>query len=398
MRSNQILANRTISILFASIFTLALVACKGAEFSSNDKQKNKNRQSGDGLSEGQNNPGGNDSGDNVVIDTRGNIVDMKDKTIDSDGNIIDGQGKILGQVDSINGKDWDGSTEGLGGGAGGLGGGTNEFGLLVEKKLTQKNSHQKRTDVFWTIDTSGSMENEITQVKKNIRPMIDRLEKETDTRIGLMTFVAGADMPQSIFPPLGVLSGVSFKISDSLRSDLFHVEDRLVMSRDSLSLYTNFLNGNGPNFYRNDSAKFLIVVTDDDSDMGDDSFLNEVSKKINLADFKVFGFVGKGTSDCNIANRGKVYANLAKRTGGKIFDICHNDWSKHFQDLTAEIITTVSSGFVVSRQIKSIAKITIDGNTLNQNDYSFEGNIISINESSIRDAGLTVEIHYVPQT
>lgn len=384
---------RIANIFLMTLLGLALVACDGAEFSPNDKVKNKSKKSSDDLISDQSNPGGND----VVIDTKGNVVDMSDKTIDNEGNILDSQGKILGQVDSINGKNWTEKLGGKVGEAGRIGGGTDRTDFLVERKLTQKNTYQKRTDIFWTLDTSFSMSNELKEVSENISPMIDRLQKETDTRIGLMTFVSNGEPRQVPRSHLGIPQHLRFEVSPALQADLFQLEHQLVLSKDSLSRFTDFLNGIGSNFYRNDSAKFLIVVTDDDSDMSAENFLSKVGAKLDLSDFKVFGFVGTATSNCNIAKRGKVYESLAQSTGGKIFDICEEDWAKHFEDLTTNIITTVTSNFEVSREIKSIADITVDGVNIDAKDYNFSGNKITINEALIKDVGLEIEIHYTPK-
>ena len=98
------------------------------------------------------------------------------------------------------------------------------------------------------------------------------------------------------------------------------------------------------NFFREDSKKIFVFVTDDDSHLPAKYFLDAM-KEFD-AEALYYSFAGESREACpSIARPGMVYKELADLSGGKMYNICTEDWSKELKELSVSIKKQADSRF-----------------------------------------------------
>lgn len=264
---------------------------------------------------------------------------------------------------------------------------------ITEVLQTIKKVETGKTDILWVLDNSGSMSNEIDLVSKNMNAFFKKMKSNSDARVGVISSIGD--------------SGNALTLSDEIREDLV-LSNTGVNSVNALNRTLEFLGvalpGGGRNFgvgkffFRKESSKVLVIVTDDESELPSDDFLARLKTVIDIKEFKLFGFTGttrRKKAKCSIAKKGQQYINLADMTSGKIFDICEEDWSQNFDLLADSIIDTIKSKYDVSRVIKEIISIEIGGKAVSKDKYRFVNKTITFTENLISDSNLEIKIKYL---
>ncbi len=273
--------------------------------------------------------------------------------------------------------------------------------LTVDAKEIFKYTAEKNpVDIVWLIDTSRSMVEECANVRSNFDSFINSLEANNDIKVAL---VASSNDPTGL--------GLQVKLSDSAKQRGHIQIDSVVSSNDPLyalsviscssadasSLCGNPISGvnqsKGPlafnpsnrgallNFYRPNSKKVFIIVTDDDAlKVTHDNLFSFLPQTHQGATF--FSFVSKqGTTaeklrelieNPNITGdelpqvKGSSYINLAKSSGGEAYDIYDSNWSKHFDTLKNSIEDIANAEFQLDGLNKLIS-VSLEGAKLTIN-------------------------------
>lgn len=250
---------------------------------------------------------------------------------------------------------------------------------MTETFTSKKSEKTAKTDILWVLDTSASMKNEIDHVNKNMRWLIEELDKHSDPKIAVMYENKSYFNIEVEFNPKGA------------QDDIDRTIKRYVHSKKALTEIEDFLDRK--TFFRKDAKANIIIVTDDDDDMDNDDFLKEAYYTFDKSQLKVFAFAGRN-NDCKIANKGREYEKVAKKTGGRVFDICDRDWKNHFEDLAAEILVSHSNEFNTKNQISKVVKVLINGNEISSDKYSTSGNRLKIENGVITEDNTEVTIEY----
>ncbi len=239
-----------------------------------------------------------------------------------------------------------------GGGAGGESGEAGAGGVAQCAGVTQKADQQKLpADIIWAIDTSGSMDEETTQVKNKMNAFAGGiLQTGIDVHVVLVAepltcpfgncnppFVSG----MCLAAPLG--SGMC--PNDSKAPYYLHVPDEVASTDALLVLKDSFPKWKG--MLRKSSVKHLVVVTDDDATSAPYGTQGDVATWIKdmtaLEPSSMTGFKLSSIycfSLCNAAaNEGKQWRELVKQTGGVQGDLCKQDFQPIFNELAKAIVT-----------------------------------------------------------
>jgi hypothetical protein len=251
-------------------------------------------------------------------------------------------------------------------------------------------------DVIWVVDTSGSMTQEAAHVRNNILRFANSFSG--DARMILIGNKGSSGNAVTIprgdsrFTQLDLTIGST----DSLRKLL-----QLWDGRHSLS-------GALAAAWRPGVPKALIIVSDDNSSISADQFLNSipdgVADEVKVV-HSIVGLENKSLSPC-MARSGAVYRELSKRTDGEIFNICETDWSGIFDQLAEKIESKLSNvlktDFKVSKsEIKKLLSVSLNGHELAAGDFSFAADRVAIKEAAFLKyaSGLstkfTIEIRYI---
>lgn len=189
-------------------------------------------------------------------------------------------------------------------------------------------------DILIFIDTSGSMGQETQTVVDSIQQFTEFI---ASSQLDYRVILVGATT--ICFPP--PLSS-SVGCPDRNGPRYFHV--RLgVASTDGLVRTIEGLD-RAESFARPDAQLHVIAVTDDESQISAETFLDDIG--VRRTDVVVHGIVATddngsvccGPRGCG-ARVGNVYARLADTTGGVLASICEADWLPTFQAIAESVAT-----------------------------------------------------------
>lgn len=216
-------------------------------------------------------------------------------------------------------------------------------GSCAEVKVEAENKKQP-ADIIFVIDNSGSMDYEEGEVKNHMNDFSGQIiDSGIDAHVVLLSnnnICIGAPLGSGQCP------------DDSKEPNYLHVNVG-IGSNDALSkLLANV--DKWQDMMRPDGAKHVIVVSDDDSNIGAGTFNTEFKALgPSYEDYKFHAIVGTwdvgdvfkcaGDPFCcaTIADEGKVYKSLVSMTGGVLGPLCDGGKQKFdqlFDTLSTEVV------------------------------------------------------------
>ncbi|MCA9660045.1 MAG: VWA domain-containing protein [Myxococcales bacterium] len=333
--------------LVSCVATLTLIACAGDDASESGSgsisasgfvtsasasNSGGTATSGDSDSgdSGDSDSGDSDSGDSgsTSSDSTSTTSDTSDATSDATTNPTGTTGTSDSTTDATTGSSGsDSDTE----------------GSCAEVKVEAENKKQP-ADIIFAIDNSGSMDYEEGAVQDNMNDFSNQIiQSGIDAHVVL---ISNNDI--CIAAPLG--SGQC--PNDNKPPSYLHVNDG-VGSNNALNKILDH-HADWKDMMRPDGAKHVVVVSDDNSDMGAAAF-DAAFKALgpSYEDYQFHAIVGtwdvgdvfECASDpfccATIADEGKVYKQLVNMTGGVLGPLCENGNQKFgplFNTLSMEVV------------------------------------------------------------
>lgn len=217
-------------------------------------------------------------------------------------------------------------------------------------------------DVIVSVDQSGSMSDDIANVKANINQLATFLQKTgLDYRVVMIGTVGSGSFDLCVPPPLGGPSCQS-------NGNQLRTVNRNVQSNDTLDIIVSTLGQTSGamawrDFLRPDSLKVFIPITDDDA-YGQTAASFE--QQLFAAPGGLFGtatarkyvfypitgaasFPSESTCGSNAVNNGKTYLELAKKSGGKWFPICATNFAPVFEEIGKNVASTVACELAIPK-------------------------------------------------
>jgi hypothetical protein len=200
-------------------------------------------------------------------------------------------------------------------------------------------------DFIMAIDNSGSMRDTVNQVEGNLGALATRMvDSGIDYRFILVSERGTGSSPDVCVPQ--PMAGPNCSNNDRFIHLNREVGSHSAFS-DLLACYNNCAgNREYRSFLREGSLKQMIVVTDDESNMGWPQFRD--ATEANLGPFLLNGVVGLRNGGC-VADVGNQYISGANETGGELLHICDNDWGVVIDVLFEATITRLTASFVLSQ-------------------------------------------------
>jgi hypothetical protein len=229
---------------------------------------------------------------------------------------------------------------------GDTGGGTVGFGSQEECASFTASSTigKKPADIIFVVDNSPSMVEEADAVQQRLNEFSGQIvEAGIDMRVLLLTAYPNPGVDPTIDtgicidPPLG---GGGCPGDDDNQPLFAHLHQNIGSSHalqkilDTQDVWAPMM--------RPGSAKHIIVVSDDDSYLGADSF-DEQFKAFDPAyeNYALHGIVS--LSNCFFADTiGAQYIELAELTGGVLGDLCDQEFQPLFDTLTTAVLQGTS--------------------------------------------------------
>lgn len=258
---------------------------------------------------------------------------------------------------------------------------TGECAAIAEKAMNKK----QPADIIFIIDNSGSMQVEAGSVKANMNTFSSKIiNSGIDAHVVLISAISGST-GMCIAPPLG---GGGCPAKDNNLPKFLHINDEVGSNNALQKLLDHHADWKGQ--MRPDASKHIIVVSDDDSDLGANAF-DTAFKALDpsYADYQFHAIVGaKDSGDalwcisdpvcCAFtAAAGEVYLELINKTDGVFGDLCKQDFTPVFTTLSTEVIQ--NAGLACEWEIpKPMDEDVIDYDKVNVDFDDGKGNIVPI--------------------
>lgn len=261
------------------------------------------------------------------------------------------------------------------------GGSTGDCAEIAEKAMNKK----QPADIIFVIDNSGSMQIEAASVKANMNAFSTKIiNSGIDVHVVLISAISGST-GMCIDKPLG--SG-GCPAKDTNLPKFLHINDEVGSTNPLQKLLDH--HPDWKDQMRVDASKHIVVVSDDNSDLGANAF-DTAFKALDPSykDYKFHAIVGaKDSGDvlwcvsdpvcCAFtAAAGKVYLELINKTDGVFGDLCKQDFTPVFNTLSTEVIQ--NAGLACEWAIpKPMNEDVIDYDKVNVDFNDGMGNVLPI--------------------
>ncbi|MEO7330799.1 MAG: hypothetical protein ABI193_19645 [Minicystis sp.] len=220
-------------------------------------------------------------------------------------------------------------------------------------------------DIIWAVDTSGSMSEEIVQIKANLNTQFADVlgASGLDYQVIMIANKGTGNFQVCAAAPLG-------GFNCGANPPLYHPVNQTVASTNALALILSTYDNanvalNWSKLLRPSAVKVFIAVTDDNSSLAGATFDTQLLAKMPAGmfgsaaarDYVFYSIIGVSANNpavkCPSAvNTGAQYQVLSNLTGGKMFPVCAADYSPIFNaiatgivgDLACELTMPVPSG------------------------------------------------------
>ena len=235
-------------------------------------------------------------------------------------------------------------------------------------------------------------------MQTNLQGFYGSIDTYTDTRIGIVVKkdaeVDGRRYSEFLSADIDMNANI-VRINQVVIENSLWVLSAFIENKLSAQLSDSTLKLKKENFFRKDSLKYFVIVTDD-SPFCDlrraggicglfPLFFNVFDFRNKLiSQFSKWGgidkirFVGIVSPDDHRGRR--EYGQLIgyPEISGKLYDVTAEDWYTHFTDLSEEIITeaTVGVRYRLGKLALHVSSVTIDGTALVRSSYHLDGNHI----------------------
>lgn len=260
--------------------------------------------------------------------------------------------------------------------------------VLSETFSVSVSNTERPLDMIWVIDNSGSMDAEAANVRANLSSFISGLDTASDLKF-LLVSAKGT-------------SGTNVSLPAGLDPTRFMQANIAITSTGGpqtlLDVLTSSKNAGNP-FFRDESKKIIVFVTDDNSALAANTFLTNVAALgAPSADVSIFGFIGLGAkiSKCQAAT-GTIYQTLASQTAGNVFNICEIDWTQHFANLKTDVLTKLGRSFTLASSSVAITKVEVDGVVLDPSQYTLLDDVLTLSEDVVVTATSSVKVYYTQE-
>jgi hypothetical protein len=154
---------------------------------------------------------------------------------------------------------------------------------------------------------------------------------------------------------------------------------------------------NGTIALRSGAKLVMVVVTDDNvTSVTDLNFISGLNATIQAIKPTLFAFRGdRDQPPCNIARKGVAYDNLARATGGDVFDICAPDWTPNFNKLAESVAMIAGTSFKIDDPaLDVVTQVTLDGVVLDPADFRVVGSTVQLVSKVVKPTSKEVGVRY----
>ncbi len=264
--------------------------------------------------------------------------------------------------------------------------------------ITDNHSVSLKVDVVFAIDTSASMDEEITNTQNNLQRMITTLNNgRIDSRIHLLldvplTVPAGTDPNKVAFVFQRVDSSDAISRLNNLFSGLYATSYRNLQNVPLAA----------PMAFRKDAKLEIVVISDDNGQgMGNLAVDFDPTKSLKATFNAIIGLPTSNVANgaCDLAGIGSEFITLVTQSKGSSLDICSPDWSALITRLSTDMVKRSTSFPLSKKPVDAKALIVrIDGQKMADVDWSYDqqNNVITLIKTDAVKDGSKLDIIYRP--
>jgi len=244
-------------------------------------------------------------------------------------------------------------------------------------------------DIVFIVDQSGSMDESIQAIQAELNDFA--------------AYITTLSVDYHVVVVAGLSSSNKLCIPEPLGGpncgdgERFHAVDVQIGSHSALQQTQNHID-DIESFFREDSLRHFVVVTDDKSKVVDGPGLHQfLSDRPGYEDYLFHGIIGFEQSWCT-EEEGTDYVWLADATGGLLFDLCFAEWNWLFTQLGEELSSTITQFGLSDDPFPNSIEVFQDGDKLPFNDGWFYDNGLNLVELTglTPPHGTAIEVCYVP--
>lgn len=253
-----------------------------------------------------------------------------------------------------------------------------------------------KVDVAWYIDQSGSMSTEAAQVQKNLGSFFQKIDQQADAKYAIVAASSGSNPIKLPIPASDKYVQIEQRIAsnDALEIAIGSfipagMQRPTVAPNGTATVKTSAADGKLADFFRKDATPVVVVVTDDNANRVDQKNFLALAKETLGREPRLFAWRGNRTlpaipnAICDVAANGIAYEELAKTTGGEVFNLCEPDWSPSFGKLTSNIIAIAKNTFSLKQEPKAVLSVSVDGRKIDPSLVTISGKTVSLPPSEL---------------
>lgn len=299
-----------------------------------------------------------------------------------------------------------GSTDGGSTDGGSTGGTTGQTTQWADESFNQVADSDKKLDIVWVVDNSGSMGDEQASLANNFDVFIrDFIYRGFDFRMGITTTdtshpsMAGAAVPGSLESLTAIQANANEQAFISNFKNKIQVGTRGSGNEKGLAAMENFLNRYETSWMRQDAYLVMVFVSDeeDQSAKTKEEYLArylQAKQAAGAGYVKAYSIVN--TQPCQTGNGitcgYERYAYQANQTAGTVTDIKDN-FAAVLQDMGQSIINLLDTFPLAHDPILASVEVRVNG-VIQANGWTIENRQLKFNAGSVPAVGATVQVRY----
>ena len=317
------------------------------------------------------------------------------------GGTTDGGSTVGGTTvgGSTTGGSTTGSTDG-GTTAGGTVGGGQPVSDWTDS-FTQVADSDKKVDIAWVVDNSGSMGDDQTSLANNFDSFIRNfITRGIDFKMGITTTdcsteaKCGAAVPGSLESLTAVQANGNPQAFISTFKAHIKVGTNGSSRERGLFAAEKFLDRYAQEHYRSDSRLVLVFVSDeeDQSPQSTQYYLNRyLAEKANMGQdyVRAYSIVKTGcqSSGCQFAR----YAYQSNNTGGSVLNIDGN-FANTLADIGADIQSLIDSFSLSHTPVAGSLEVKVNGVVVTE--WTLDGRNLKFNQGHVPSVGANIQVKY----
>lgn len=251
----------------------------------------------------------------------------------------------------------------------------------------------ERADIYFYVDQSGSMRDDIANMTANFQGFIDMLGGlDLDWQVVIATSDSGCNATGILTPETANVDQLFLDGADGYAGR--YTESGLALAANGMK---NTVPGECNEGFIRENSKTTLVLVSDEPDQSNGIWSNYVNEiQFYAPNAAITAIVGDVPGGCATADPGTGYYEAAAATQGAFLSICESDWSGYFRAIATLASTGATDRFVLS-SAPDPATITtrVDGDLVTTGwTYDEPGNAVVFDADHLPGSGAHILVDY----